>query len=78
MLSKPGLKFGRTDPELDPKGYYTIISDELANKYYNDSGLKQRILGEDRDPAQIFPEETLKTQNHSRTRSVICNSSIQI
>jgi len=61
VLSKPGFKFGRTDPELDPKGYYMIISAELANKYYNDSGLKQRILGEDRNPAQIFPEETRKT-----------------
>jgi molybdate/tungstate transport system substrate-binding protein len=61
VLSKPGLKFGRTDPELDPKGYYMIISADFANKYYNDSGLKQRILGEDRNSAQIFPEETLKT-----------------
>ncbi len=43
VLSKQGLKFGRTDPELDPKGYY------------------QRILGDDRNPKQLFPEETLKT-----------------
>jgi molybdate/tungstate transport system substrate-binding protein len=61
VLSNPDLKFGRTDPELDPKGYYMIIAAELANKYYNDSGIKQRILGEDRNPKQIFPEETLKT-----------------
>jgi molybdate/tungstate transport system substrate-binding protein len=61
VLSKPGLKFGRTDPELDPKGYYMIISAELANKYYNDSGLKQRTLGEDQNPSQIFPEEILKS-----------------
>ena len=61
VLSNPDLKFGRTDPELDPKGYYTIITAELANKYYNDSGIKQRILGEDRNSKQIFPEETLKT-----------------
>ena len=61
VLSNPDLKFGRTDPEIDPKGYYMIIAAELANKYYNDSGIKQRILGEDRNPAQIFPEETLKT-----------------
>ncbi|MGA7369774.1 MAG: extracellular solute-binding protein [Nitrososphaeraceae archaeon] len=61
VLSNPDLKFGRTDPELDPKGYYMIITAELANKYYNDSGIKQRILGEDRNPKQIFPEETLKT-----------------
>ncbi len=61
VLSNPDLKFGRTDPELDPKGYYTIITAELANKYYNDSEIKQRILGEDRNSKQIFPEETLKT-----------------
>lgn len=61
VLSNPDLKFGRTDPELDPKGYYTIITAELANKYYNDSEIKLRILGESRNPKQIFPEETLKT-----------------
>ena len=61
VLSNPNLKFGRTNPELDPKGYYMIIVAELANKYYKDSGIKQRILREDRDPAHIFPEETLKT-----------------
>lgn len=54
VLSNPDLKFGRTDPELDPNGYYTI-------KYYNDSEIKLRILGEYRNPKQIFPEETLKT-----------------
>jgi molybdate/tungstate transport system substrate-binding protein len=61
VLSNPDLKFGRTDPELDPKGYYMIIAAELANKYYNDSELKQSILGDYRNPTQIFPEETLKT-----------------
>jgi molybdate/tungstate transport system substrate-binding protein len=61
VLSNPDLKFGRTDPELDPKGYYMIIAAELANKYYINSEIKQGILGEDRNPTQIFPEETLKT-----------------
>jgi molybdate/tungstate transport system substrate-binding protein len=61
VLSNPDLKFGRTDPELDPKGYYTIITAELANIYYNDSGIKQRILGDNRNTKQIFPEEILKT-----------------
>ena len=55
------IKFGRTDPKLDPKGYYIIIASKLANLYYNDQKIKDRILGEDRDPDQIFPEETLKT-----------------
>jgi molybdate/tungstate transport system substrate-binding protein len=61
VLSSQDLKFGRTDPELDPKGYYMIIAAELANLYYNDSGIKQRILGDDRNTKQIFPEEILKT-----------------
>jgi molybdate/tungstate transport system substrate-binding protein len=61
VLSNKHLRFGRTDPELDPKGYYIIIASKLANLYYNDQKIKDRILGEDRDPDQIFPEETLKT-----------------
>jgi molybdate/tungstate transport system substrate-binding protein len=61
VLSKQGLKLGRTDPDLDPKGYYMILTAKLSNIYYNDSTIKQRILGDDRNPKQLFPEETLKT-----------------
>ena len=61
VLEKEGLKFGRTDPELNPKGYYTVIAAKLANIYYNDSKIKDRILGEDRNKKQIFPEEVLKS-----------------
>ena len=61
VLSEPGFKFGRTDPELDPKGYYMVITAKLANIYYKDQNIKQRILEQDRNPTQIFPEETLKT-----------------
>ncbi|HKR73244.1 MAG TPA: extracellular solute-binding protein [Candidatus Nitrosocosmicus sp.] len=61
VISEGGFKLGRTDPELDPKGYYGIIATKLADIYYNDSSIKERILGPDRNPEQIFPEETLKT-----------------
>jgi molybdate/tungstate transport system substrate-binding protein len=61
VVSKEGFKFGRTDPELDPKGYYAIITAKLANIFYNDMSIKERVLGEDRNPKQIFPEEILKT-----------------
>jgi len=61
VLSQPGFRFGRTDPELDPKGYYMVIAAKLANVYYNDQNIKQRILGQDRNPKQVFPEETLTT-----------------
>lgn len=61
VVSEGEFKFGRTDPELDPKGYYGIITAKLAGIYYNDSSIKDRIFGADRNPKQIFPEETLKT-----------------
>ena len=61
VVSQDGFKVGRTDPELDPQGYYGIITAELANRYYNDSSIKDKIFGDDRNPKQIFPEETLKT-----------------
>ena len=61
VLSQSGFKFGRTDPELDPKGYYMVIAAKLANIYYNDQNIRQRILGQDGNPKQIFPEETLTT-----------------
>jgi molybdate/tungstate transport system substrate-binding protein len=41
VLANQELKFGRTDPELDPRGFYMFIAAELANLYYNDSGIKQ-------------------------------------
>ena len=60
-LSNDSLRFRRTDPELDPKGYYMIITAKLANLHYNDKKIKNKILGEDRNPDQILPEETLNT-----------------
>ena len=38
-----------------------IITAKLANLYYNDSEIKQKILGDDSNTKQIFPEEILKT-----------------
>ena len=61
VLVENGFKFGRTDPELDPKGYYTVIAAKLANIYYNDSTIKDKILGADRNPEQIYPEEVLRS-----------------
>ncbi|HZE77649.1 MAG TPA: extracellular solute-binding protein [Nitrososphaeraceae archaeon] len=71
ILSKQGFKFGRTDPELDPKGYYMIITAKLSNLYYHDQTIKQKILGDDRNAKQLFPEETLKTALESRQLDAI-------
>lgn len=62
VLEESGMRIGRTDPALDPKGVSTIILMELAEKYYNQPGLTQKILGSANNTSQIFPEETLATR----------------
>ena len=59
VLASPGLRLGRTDPALDPKGVNTILTMQLAERYYSQPGLAQKILGANDNAAQIFPEETL-------------------
>lgn len=59
VLESSGLRLGRTDPALDPKGVNTLFTMQLAEKYYQQPGLAVRILGANNNPAQIFPEETL-------------------
>ena len=59
VLEESGMRIGRTDPALDPKGIRTIIMMELAEKYYHQPGLAQKILGSADNTSQIFPEEEL-------------------
>ncbi|HMD02897.1 MAG TPA: substrate-binding domain-containing protein, partial [Candidatus Baltobacteraceae bacterium] len=58
-LLAPGLRLGRTDPALDPKGYRTILACELLEAQLGPPGFAARLLGDPRNPAQIVPEETL-------------------
>ncbi|SIS58445.1 extracellular solute-binding protein [Alicyclobacillus vulcanalis] len=62
VLEMPGVRFGRTDPKLDPKGVNTILMMKLAEAYYHQPDLEKRILGSDENPAQVFPEEDLIAQ----------------
>ena len=59
VLETPGLRLGRTDPKLDPKGVNTLYTLQLAETYYQQPGLAAKILGSNENPAQIFPEEEL-------------------
>lgn len=54
-LSTPSLRIGRTDPQLDPKGRYTV---DAMTILAGAAGAK-RILGDPENDAQIFPEEDL-------------------
>ena len=59
VLEDPGIRIGRTDPKLDPKGSLTLAMFRKAEAYYNQPDLMRRILGTPDNPAQVLPEETL-------------------
>jgi molybdate/tungstate transport system substrate-binding protein len=59
VLSEPGIKLGRTDPTLDPKGALALTLMQRAETFYHSPGLAQRVLGAPDNPAQVLPEPTL-------------------
>jgi molybdate/tungstate transport system substrate-binding protein len=56
VLATPGIKFGRTDPINDPKGQNIIFTLLLAEKYYKEPGIADKILGGYQNPAQTHLE----------------------
>jgi molybdate/tungstate transport system substrate-binding protein len=65
VLMEPGIKIGRTDPKLDPKGALTLTLMKQAETFYKSPGLAQKVLGEPENSAQVLPEETLVGQLQS-------------
>jgi molybdate/tungstate transport system substrate-binding protein len=59
VLQTPGLRFGRTDAAIDPQGQNIIFTMLLAQNYYGQPGLADRILGGYQNPQQIFTEASL-------------------
>ena len=59
VLMEPGIRIGRTDPKLDPKGKLTVTLMQHAQGFYKSPGLAQKVLGAPENPAQVLPEETL-------------------
>ncbi|MFB6252795.1 MAG: extracellular solute-binding protein [Halobellus sp.] len=58
-LAGSDVSVGRTDPDLDPLGYRTLFTLELASRYYDGaSNLRERLLERD----QIYPETSLLSQ----------------
>lgn len=55
ILLENKAAFGRSDPNADPCGYRTVLLAMLAEKYYNQPGLADRILAKDRK--YIRPKE---------------------
>jgi molybdate/tungstate transport system substrate-binding protein len=59
VMQEPGIRIGRTDPKLDPKGALTVQLLGRAEEVYKLPGLAQKVLGPPDNPAQVLPEETL-------------------
>lgn len=65
VLATPGIKFGRTDPINDPKGQNIIFTLLLAEKYYQQPGIADKIMGGYQNPAQTHLEGGLLTRLES-------------
>ncbi len=59
MLQEPGIRIGRTDPKIDPKGALTVQLMHQAEETYAQPGLAQKVLGADENPSEVQPEENL-------------------
>jgi molybdate/tungstate transport system substrate-binding protein len=65
ILQQRDLRFGRTDPIVDPQGRNIIFTLQLAEAFYKQPGLAQSILGQTINPAQIFSEPTVEARLQS-------------
>ena len=44
VLERPGVQVGRADPHTDPSGYRTLLVWQLAERYYREPRLYERML----------------------------------
>ena len=44
VLQRQGVRTGRSDPALDPNGYRTLLVVQLAERYYGQAGLGDKLL----------------------------------
>jgi len=43
ILTRPGVRYGHSNPARDPAGYWTLIVWQLAERYYHQPGLARRL-----------------------------------
>lgn len=65
VLEQKGVRFGRTDPATDPQGRNIVLAMQLAQIYYKQPGLVEKILGPIDNLRQIFTEPSLLTRLES-------------
>ena len=55
ILARPGVVWGHSDPNLDPCGYRALMVLQLAEKFYNQPGLSDRLIA-NRPEANVRPK----------------------
>ncbi len=65
VLESADLKFGRTDPVVDPQGQNIVFTMLLAERYYQQPGLAAKVLGEVQNTQQIFAEPSILSRLES-------------
>jgi len=55
ILTQKEVRFGRSDPNTDPCGYRSVLLIQLAETFYNKTGLAKRLLQKNRN--YIRPKE---------------------
>lgn len=56
ILLRPGIRWGSSNPALDPNGYRSLMVLQLAERHYGEPGLARR-LSEALDPRLVRPNE---------------------
>lgn len=56
ILLDGGVRFGRSDPNIDPCGYRSVLTMKLAERHYGREGLAAKLLA--KDLRYIRPKET--------------------
>lgn len=56
VVRRPGVEVGRADPNLDPNGYRTLLTMQLAERFYRRPGLYDSLLAA-APPRNVRPKE---------------------
>jgi molybdate/tungstate transport system substrate-binding protein len=62
VMREPGLRFGRTDPAIDPQGANVLLTLQLASRFYHQPDLLRQVAGDVQNPQQIFAETSLMSR----------------
>jgi molybdate/tungstate transport system substrate-binding protein len=63
ILLRPGIRAGHSDPALDPNGYRTLMVFQLAERFYRQPGLADRL-------ARAFPPRYIRPKEADLTALV--------